>query len=550
MESLADYFGQRWRRISTQVKITFFTSAIVGFVAHITAVTNRLYNHDSILGTLVDSHSTFGLQQGKWFNLSAGLLTQGNIYSPAIILVVGLLILAVTAAFTVSILKIKSKLWAAVIGSLLVLFPSVMSTNAYLSTAPFFTALLLATLAVYFTAKHKHGFWLGIVFLTLSCGTYSVYIGYAAGLFLMLEIIALLEGKQPVKEILLTGLKYILVLLASVALYYAILQISLKISHISLMDYRGINQMGRFSLASLYSVTVESYRKVLYFFIYGIHLYRSSFHIEPMFRIMNWATLILAAGASIVLGIRNGILKSLPRIVLTGILAFLFPLAIHAIGILGQNSYTHWIMIYPFVLVYVYMLACVDRVECQLKEPQSAGSLKKFTKASIRLGAIAALVVSLLLIRQWYFTTNQGYEYLRSADANAYSAGIMLVDDMREVDGYQADTPVVLVGSGAPEAFQYVTGDYNQITSESGIGYTGINLSIIDNNRLTFLLRNWIGVSIHYADAETSARISSSQEVSAMPVYPAKGSIVMMDGCLVVKLSPIIENTATAVPNN
>ncbi len=550
MESLADYFGQRWRRMSTQVKIAFFSSSIVGFVAHITSITNRLFNHDSILGTLVDSHSTFGLQQGKWFNLPAGLLTQGNIYSPAIILVVGLLILALTAAFTVSILKIQSKLWAAVIGSFLVLFPSVMSTNAYLSTTPFFTALLLSTLAVYFTAKYKHGFWLGIAFLTLSCGTYSVYIGYAAGLFLILEIIALLEGKQPVKEILLTGLKYIFVLLASVALYYAILQISLRISHLSLMDYRGIDQMGRFSLASLYSVTVESYRKVLYFFIYGIHLYRSSFHIEPMFRMMNWATLVLAAGASIVLGIRNGIQKSLPRILLTGLLAFLFPLAIHAIGILGQNSYTHWIMIYPFVLVYVYMLTCVDRIESQLKEPEFSGSLKRFTKASIRLGAIAAFVVSLLLIRQWYFTTNQGYEFLRTADANAYSAGIMLVDDMREVDGYQASTPVVLAGSGAPEAFQYVTGDYNQITSETGIGYTGINVSIIDNNRLTYLLRNWVGVAINYADAETSARISRLPEVVSMPIYPAKGSIAMLDGFLVVKLSPITEEPAAETPQN
>jgi hypothetical protein len=344
-------------------------------------------------------------------------------------------------------------------------------------------------------------------------------------------------------------LKYVLVLLVSVALYYAILQIALKITHLSLMNYRNIDQIGHFSLASLFTVTVESYRKVLYFFVYGIHLYRSSFHIEPMFRIMNWFTLVLAAGSSVVLGIRNGILKSLPRIVLTGILAFLFPLAIHAIGILGQNSYTHWIMIYPFVLVYVYMLTCVDRIESQLKEPQFAGSLKKVTKASVRLGAIAALIVSLLLIRQWYFTTNQAYEYLRFADANTYSAGIMLVDDMREVEGYQASTPVVLAGSGAPEAFQYVTGDYNQITSETGIGYTGINVSIVDNNRLTFLLRNWIGVAIPYADAETSARISSSPEVAAMPVYPAKGSIVMMDGCLVVKLSPIAADAAAATPD-
>jgi hypothetical protein len=546
MESLSDYFERRWNKISTQVKTAFFSAWIVGFVAHVTFLTNRFYNHDSLLAISVDTHSTFALEQGKWFNLPAGLLMGGNIYSSAIILVVGILILALTAALTISILKIQSKLWSAIIGSFLVLFPSVMCTNTYLSTTNFFFALLLATLAVYFTVKVRHGFWLGIVFLTFSCGTYSVYIGYAAGLFVMLEIIALLNGKQSVKEILLAGLKYIVVLLVSVFLYYVILQIALKIANVSLMSYRNIDQIGQFSLASLFHATTESYRKVLYFFIYGIHLYRTSFFIEPMFRVMNWATLFLAAGASIVLGIRNGILKSLPRIALTAVLAFVFPLAIHAIGILGQNAYTHWIMIYPFVLVYVYMLMCMDQIEQMVREPQREIPLKKFTQRSVRISAVAVLIVSLLLIRQWFFTTNQGYEFLRYANENAYAAGILLVDDMRETDGYTADTPVVLAGSGAPEAFQYTTGDFKQITGESGVGYTGINIAIVDNTRLSYLLRNWVGVSITYADDETSVRISASPEVAAMPIYPAAGSIAMMDGCLVVKLSAVEAVTTEA----
>jgi len=537
MESLTESLERRWELISAPTKTSFLSALLVGFFAHITAITNHLYNHDSVLYVLIDPTTTFGIQQGKWFSLPVGLFTLGSIVTPATVLTVGLLFLAITAALTVSILKLQSKIWAAVTGAFLVLFPSVMCTNVYLSTATFFFALLLATCAVYTTVKYRYGLWPGILLLTVSCGTYSVYIGYAAGLFLILEIIALLEGKQSIKEILLNGLKYLFVLALSAVLYYVVLQVALRLSNTTLMDYRGINEVGHFSLSSLSSVVLEAYRKVYYFFYYGIHLYRSSFHLEPLFRIMNGATILLAAVLSLAIGLKNKIWKSIPRILLTVVLVALFPLAIHAIAVLGQNASTHWIMIYPFVLVYVYMVFCVDRIEGSFRS--LGASPQKAAKVSVRLVALITLIVSALLIRQWYLTTNQGYEYLRLTNDNTYTAGVLLVDDMRETNGYTADTPVLFAGSGAPEAFQYKTGDFTQITSETGVGYTGINEAIIDNTRLTYFLRNFVGISITYADAEASARLSALPEVKAMPIYPAAGSIALIDGVLVVKLSDI-----------
>lgn len=539
MESLTGSLERRWNAVSAPTKTAFYSALMVGFFAHATFLTNRLYNHDSLLSRTVGGPSTFALQQGKWFNLPAGLFTHGNIYSPAVILTVGLLILAISAALTVSILKLQSKIWAAVTGAFLVLFPSVMCTNVYLSTSTFFSALLLATAAVYFTTKYRYGLWPGILLLTVSCGTYSVYIGYAAGLFLILEMIALLEGKTSIKEILLTGLKYLFVLALSAVLYYVVLQIALRVAGTTLMNYRGIDEVGHFSLSSLLSVTVEAYRKVYYFFYYGIHLYRSSFHIEPLFRVMNQATILLAAVFSLAIGLKNKIWKSIPRILLTVVLVLLFPLAIHAIAVLGQNASTHWLMIYPFVLVYVYMVFCADRIESSLLEQSAGASLRKATKVTVRLFALAALIVSFLLLRQWFITINQGYEYLRLTNENSYTAGVLLVDDMRETSGYTADTPVLFAGNGAPEAFQYKTGDFAQITSDTGVGYTGLNGAIIDNTRLTYFIRNFVGVSITYADAETGARLSSLPEVKAMPIYPAAGSIALIDGVLIVKLSDI-----------
>ncbi len=156
------------------------------------------------------------------------------------------------------------------------------------------------------------------------------------------------------------------------------------------------------------------------------------------------------------------------------------------------------------------------------------------------------LIVSTLLVRQWFLTTNQGYAFLRYADQNAYAQGILLMDDIRETNGYTSDTPVVLLGDGEPLAFIYTTGDFSQIADADGTKYTGLRLPIATNEHVQLLLRNWIGVSLNYADESTVSYYSGLPEVIAMPVFPTQGSIVMKDGYLLVKMSEITADSTIA----
>lgn len=540
MGTLAGFFGRRWRGLSPAVKAALIAAFLIGMIGHVSFLTNRFFNHDSILYTLADPDSTFALVQGKWFSLPVSLLVQGLMVSSSVIMTTGMLELSIAAALTVSLLRIRSPLWGAITGALLVLFPSVMCANIYEGSALFFASLLMATLAVFVTIRWRHGFWLGIVLLTLSCGTYAVFIGYAAGLFLMVELFRLFDGKTPIKSILLEGLKYVLVLAVSAILYYAILKALLRINRLALMQYRGIENIGKFSLASVWKSVFDSYQKVYYFFRYGLFLYRNTFRIDSVFLAMNWATLALCALLSLWILLRNRAHRSFGRVALLAVLVCLFPLAIHAIGVLGQNAMTHWIMCYPFVLVYVFLVACADQVEL-LAPPEGLTERKaKWNKRGVLTSAIAVLLVSFVLCRQWYLATNEGYEYLRYTNANTISAGTLLVDDMRETAGYsEGTTPVAFVGDEAPVVFQYHTGDFEGVTGTFGIGYTGVNVSIIDRDRLQILLRNWIGVAPAYASDAEIERLSALPEVDAMPVYPAAGSIAMIEGNLVVKLSPL-----------
>ncbi|MEA4871023.1 MAG: glucosyltransferase domain-containing protein [Christensenella sp.] len=540
MNTLADCLGNIWSKITKPIKTAFFTALISGFVAHLSSITNHLFNHDSILYTLIDPNSTFSLQQGKWLSQPVNQLLRGDIAATGIIIPLGILFLALTASLAVSILKIRSSLWAGIVGAVHILFPAVMCANAYFASAIFFFALLLAALSVFFTVRYRFGFLAGILLLTLSCGIYSAYIGYAAGLFLLYALLELVENHRPVGKILSSGAIFLLVLIVSAALYYLILQIVLSIKGITLSSYRNINQIGEFSLSALPRLMIQTYKKVFYYLIYGVFIFQGEFQIDFVFRAMNWCLLGCSAALCFVLTLKTGCIRKIGRIALSLLLIGVFPLAIHVIAVLGKNADTHWIMCYPFVLIYLIPVLFADRLELLSgSEPAVIPAKPGAFRIVVRTGAICVLVFSTLLLRQWYFIANQGYDFLRQADQNAISAGTMLVSDLRDFEGYTASTPVLFAGSAAPEAFQYTTGHFTQVAGHGGNGYTGLRLPITDMKHLQILLQNYIGVSIVYADDEVAARINNSEEVAAMPVYPAEGSIRQIDGCLVVKLSDI-----------
>ncbi len=540
MKTLAATLNMLWSKIPKPEKTAFFSALAIGLLAHITIMTNGFFNHDSLLYTLLDTNSTFFIQQGKWLSLIMERLVQGDITSTGIIIPVSLLFLGLTASLTVSILKIKSPLWSAAVGGLTVLFPSVMCANVYRASAIFFSALLLSAIAVFVTTRWKFGFIAGIAILTLSFGVYAVFSGYAAGLFILCLLLPLISAKASVKETLINGVKYIFVLAASAILYYFILQLLLRANNITLMDYRGIDHIGKFTASSLANVIYEAYRKVYYFLIYGIFLYRGYFAIEPAFRVLNWLSLgmLLVTFGWII--IRKKGYKKIGSMILIVVLALLFPLAIHAIAILGQNAYTHWIMCYPFVLVYIALAAGADHAEGDFTSESLDAAGGKAKKILFRTGTIVVLLISIALCRQWFLTTNQAYEYIRYQDQNIIARGIMLVNDIQNNEDYEKSSTVALVGSSMPESFDYLTGDFSTIHSKDGFsGYTGFRNAIIDNERLKVLLRNWIGVSFHYADDAELAQINADPRVWTMPVYPAHGSIAFINGVLIVKLSEI-----------
>ena len=425
----------RIRRIPRRTWLAFAAALAFGVLLHLAALTGLIVNGDNTVPVV---SSRWLLTQGKWANGYLadlrGLVNMNIVTGP-----IGLLWLALAAALTVSVLDIRSPLLAALTGVMTVSFPSVMCTFLYNAPDIFFFALLLATLAAYVTVKYRFGYIAGVLLLTVSIGTYQTYVGYTAGLFVLVSIMDLLEGEKPMRTILRNGGKYIGVLLAAVALYYGVLLLFID-SPENLQSYRSINRMGSFPPSELAALAKAAYRKVLRFFwfdAYGVIGSRTG-------TVLHRCTLLLSIALSVAQALRAKLYRTPLRPLLACVLAALLPLAIHAIVILGKNGDTHWLMIYPFLLVFAAMTKLADLLSAPVPGAQDAVTARQ---DAFRLAAkLAAATLSVALICNWYIVSTQNYARMRLAYEGAYGTCAVIAAGVLNEEAFTSETPVAMIG--------------------------------------------------------------------------------------------------------
>lgn len=499
-------------------------------------MTNRFINIDSIRYITVDPSSTGALAVGRWLALPAYSLVAGTVVSAGIYVPVAILSLALSAALTTAALNIRHSILAGFIGSFLVLFPAVGGSMSHYAL-DYFMAIFLAACSVYVTAQWKRGWIGGILLLTCSIAIHPVQFGYAASLFLILLMLRCLENQDEPKEMLKRGIQYFMVLLASIGLYYAILQIMLRVDSVSLSAYRGIDKMAVIDFKNLPDLLLGAFQKVRYYFRHGIFIGFGGARLS--FGWLNQLIYFSAIAACVFLAVTHKVYRKLPVMILFFVFAALFPFALHAVAVLGQDWNTSFMMLYPFVLGYVFMLAVLDRIGWQY-----AVSLFEFKKhtwvkkaLSVTLGVFSACIVlaSVLLSRQWFIDTNVLYEKLRFSYEHTYATGIILANDVLKDDAYESNIPVAFVGDETPEVFRYRLSFYDSLPYSENMQEI-----IHDADRAEYLMKNFVGMSFVYADAKTISELSDRQEVANMPIYPASGSMRVIDGVFVVKLSKTV----------
>ena len=223
------FFENLQNRIKREWKLAFVSAVVIGMMIHLPVLLSDIPNHDGLDSLYFDQNM---ITSGRWFLMVACGFS--SFYSlPWVIGLLGFLFLGMTAAALVEILEVK-KSWAVIlISGLLVSFPVLTSTFAYVFTLDgYMLALLLATLSVLFTKKYRYGFLPGALCLAFSMGVYQAYLSFA----MILSIFALLDsfaGAGTVREKLSGVARFLLMGIVGTAGYYGILQLLLTIQELT-----------------------------------------------------------------------------------------------------------------------------------------------------------------------------------------------------------------------------------------------------------------------------------------------------------------------------
>lgn len=510
------FFSRLFRAVPKHIRLCFVSSVFLGLVVHMYMFTNKFLNHDD-LGHLFGSD--YGAASGRWL-LPWVLKLDGDFSLPWLIGVLSVLMLALSACLIVSVMKLRRPLSVVITSALVVSFPPVASTFAYMFSADaYFLGLALACLAAYLTDRYPFGFLGGVAAITLSLGIYQGYFGVAAFLMLGALVLYTLEGEMPIRDLLLRALRSFAALAGALVIYFVIVKItSLKYP---LVDYMGISNMGHINPADIPRLVLSAYREYIHFFLYN----SNSVH----FGFLKYAFLLTAA-ATVFLIVLTGIRERLSPIrwLLLAFLAAIFPLAGNLIFLMAADTLPHMLMLYGMLGVLIAPLAVTDA--SYARSTEHTGSV--FHTLSALCCWVIVLTLSISAYSYAVFS-NEAYLKMDLSYRQAYAYSNRLLSAIESSEDYAAGVPIVLVGSELGAA-------YEPTPELDGIELTGVMdmKHLLTAYTYDNFLKRFLGVSgeIYDTQSELSQQFACRAEVECMRCYPGEGFIQKLDGYLVVKL--------------
>lgn len=553
MRTPAEIWSYLRGNIRKEWKTAFWTVFILGLLIHFPVIAGDFPNHDGLASMYFDQNM---ITSGRWF-LMAACGASSFFTVPWVIGLLGLLFLGLTAAALCELLEVRTG-WAVVgVSGLLVSFPALASTFAYVFTLDgYMLALLLAVLAVLFTKKHRRGFLPGAVCLAFSLGTYQGYLAFAM-ILAVFEVLAIFcrERRETVRRPLggcfAEALRYLYMGVLGAALYYVILQVLLKIQGKELDTYQGINGMSSFGAERLVSALGDMYRDFVAFTFRGNVLFQNGFGL--------CACILLAASAAfaaVCMAKRRKWWKNLAVLVIIGIALLALPVVTNVILLISPDVNYHLLMRYQWVLYLIGAVALAEKcgsgnagvaeekrgsggnagvAEEKCGTGGNAGVAEKKRGNVWRAGVPAewaAFAAAFLLIFCYGLTDNIAYTNLQKRYEKTYAYCLRLLDRIEQTKGYYPGIPIAMVGVVGDE--QFPTTDLTLPVTGNMIGMSGDVLLYTGRNYEAFI-SNYLGATLNILPADSMAQMYYAEEYMAMDSFPGENSIRIIDGVMYIK---------------
>ncbi len=517
MNTPSQQLASLYQSIKKPQKSAFFSALLLGLLIHLPIMLSDIPNHDGLASLYFDQNM---ITSGRWFlTIACGFSSYFTL--PWVIGLLGLCFLGIGAAALVELLEVTDSLHIFLISGLLVSFPSLASTFAYVFTLDgYMLALALAILAVLLTKQGtEEGFSVkglraiirGAVCLAFSMGTYQAYLPFAI-LLCLYEVLLLCLTNKSIKEKCLAALRYLAMGIFGLFLYYGILRLLLAIQGKELDTYQGINGLGALSAFSP-ATFLQMYQDFFTFLLNG-NLFYNNLYSGIALGLLSLAALVVFLRLILQ---RKLYTKPLFYIVLL-IAALSLPLCTNVILLLSPGVTYHLLMRYQYVLLLILLLAFSHK----FMDPGKAAQFLPW------VSVLAAAV----LVFNYAITDNIGYSNLEKKYEKTYAYCLRLLDRIEQAEGYYQGIPIAMVGVIGDEA--YPSTDLTKDLTAAMIGLSGDYLVYTGSNYAAFI-ENYLGATLNFLEPEAMAEIYYTEEYLNMGTFPAADSIKIIDGVLVIK---------------
>ena len=476
-------------------RMPLLSGLVTGLAAHGFAMSNKLLNADETTA-LFSKGAT--IDSGRWA-LELLRLVFPDVSVPWLWGLVSLVLVSLAACLTLRIFRIRNPLLRLTLPALFVSFPSLTGIFCFMFTsAPYALCFLLAVLAVYIfagTGTARKRWLLGCSVLVFSLGIYQAYVALTAGFFVLLMLQRLLEGEKA-GAVFRFGLSALGMLALSLALYYALARLAVKLSGGSFLLYSVEQQTGiLMRLALAFNAFVKSLTQGYFGFVNS-----------PLSACVHG----LGFGLCFCLGAMElAAMKDWRSRGLFLLCVVLLPLAMNSIFLISSAEIIHSLVLYSFVCLYVLAALLLDRV----KGP--------WLRDLVLLCLMLTVLNNVFFANKVYLKMHLQYEH-----AYAYYTG--LITRIQMTEGYTEATEVWILGDygGLPEHPELDTGDL-----------FGPSEDLVNIYTRNDFVKNYIGFmgDLHFVNYRWTP--VEDERCLQMPCYPNPGSLQWLDGKLVVRLS-------------
>ena len=512
--SMLNRLGSCIRRYFSRRDLLIFGIAFAAaMLVHFYGFTDKYINHDDVDGLYSDCG--FALASGRWF-LQAVQNFIGTFSSSWLNGLVGSFSLAASVTLIAQLFRLRRIVTVLLLSVSLAAFPTVVATYSYMfSAGAYLFAMLLAVAGVWMMRRETWTGWVaGVILLALSMGCYQAYFCLAALLAVMLLIYDLCIDRWGggFKPAMMTALKYLSVLAVAILLYYGTLKLLLAVTGTVLTEYQGISSMGEISVSILLQRIETAFQN------YGSFLNNRLFAVfGSYFSILVKAAVAVGLGTVVFCVVRKKLWRQWSSMILLVLLLAVYPLASCLIYLMTDVD-VHLLMVYPLALTLVLPCFAIEH----LRLPDRTWACRGVAV----LGAGLILLQSLIAYEQVRIT-NRAYFAMDITYENVYAYYLKLSTKIELTEGWTKDTPVAFLGTATMDNYVPDTGITGVL-----VGDAALNIYSYDR-----IFSYYMGTSYSYVAAEKKTELSANEIVRAMPCYPNSGSIAMVDGIMVVKLS-------------